>query len=198
MASDPSTLRDRYPVWQSPSVVITAAATAFVIMIVLSRLHAPLADGVPAELKSRWGIIVDFELAGTEAKSREFIESWKGSERIRVGFGLGLDYLLIAAYVIGSFGALTLIGRILGEHRGRHSMFARAAVAIAWGAVAAGLLDAIENAALLRILLRGPEGSWAQTAASCAGLKFILLAVAMTAVLLLGPAAYRVRRGPEQ
>ena len=113
--------------------------------------------------------IVPFELAGSVERSQSIIDLWDGNARLAAAFGLGFDYLFMPVY------ALTLsLGLILaGQHK--PSLFYTVTVWLGWGALFASLFDAIENYALLHILLGGiAETPFPQVAALCAWIKFVL------------------------
>lgn len=113
--------------------------------------------------------IVPFELAGTVERSQAIIDSWSGNARLTAAFGLGFDYLFMPVY------ALTLsLGLLLAWHD-KPGRFHAVSVWLGWGALFAALFDAVENYALLRILLDGLAVTpFPQIAMVCAFIKFAL------------------------
>jgi hypothetical protein len=140
--------------------------------------------------------IVSFELAGTPFRAQAILDSWldvgyligHGPGQIApyfvslaylfAAFGLGLDYLFMPLYASAlAMGILLAAGR----HPGR--FFALGAW-LGWGAYAAALFDAIENFALVRMLLWNQVWSpYPQLAAFSATVKFGLLLVGLLYVL---------------
>jgi hypothetical protein len=94
--------------------------------------------------------IVPFELAGSSDRAEEILAEWgeDGQDAARVS--LIVDYPYLVAYSIFLAVACTVGSERLAR-RG-FDRLARAGPAIGWGAVAAGALDAIEDAALLQVV----------------------------------------------
>lgn len=131
--------------------------------------------------------IVSFELAGDSLTARAITDSWKqlslllssvagqpnpdivNTPFVLAAFGLGLDYLFMPTYAIAlAFGTLLATQK----HRGWINSVGALA---GYGAFAAMLFDAVENFALLRILLGAYQSSYPAIAAYCATVKFGLL-----------------------
>ena len=130
--------------------------------------------------------IVSFELAGNPLAAREIMESWKqlsvllsatrqpnpdivNVAYVFAAFGLGLDYLFMPVYSLTlSFATLLVAQKHLGWMR---SLL----VLAGYGAFAAALFDAVENYALLRVLLGWVDTGYPELAAFCATIKFGLL-----------------------
>lgn len=144
------------------------------LFAVFRTLNAPLlSDAAPAG-------VVSFELAGTPAAAQSILDSWDARAREFAAFGLGLDYLFMLAYGL-SLALATLLAA------GRHGGWMRPLGAAAgWGASAAALLDAIENAALWQVLQGEVTPAWTGTAALCASIKFALILFAFAFALLAG------------
>lgn len=131
--------------------------------------------------------IVSFELAGDPQAARLITDSWKQtglSLSAAVGqpspdivnvpylfaaFGLGIDYLFMPLY------ALALgFGTLLAAHR--HDGWIRSLGVVAgYAAFAAAIFDAMENYALLRVLLGEIQSAYPAIAAFCAIVKFGLI-----------------------
>ena len=81
--------------------------------------------------------------------------------------------------------AKSVVGRSSGSVTFQKSWprLASIGVALGWGAVLAGGLDAIENAALLRQLACSASPTMAATAFWCASVKFALVAIAFPVAL---------------
>jgi hypothetical protein len=89
---------------------------------------------------------------------------------------LGLDYLYLVAYpALLSLACAGVAGRL----RARTPGVARLGIVLAWSIPAAGVLDAIENAALIRILTSGPSDALARIAWASAVPKFVLVFAAL-------------------
>jgi hypothetical protein len=117
--------------------------------------------------------IVSFELAGDRESASRILEAW-GSEGRRAAVRVQrLDFLFLAAYAPG----LALLCAAASDRaRAARPRFAATGAALAWGQLAAGALDGIENLALLRVLGGSAHAAWPALAAACAWPKFALVA----------------------
>ena len=149
-----------------PRVVGATLLLAAVLMAVLQLLDAPLkTTAAPAG-------IVSYELAGTAPAAQAILQSWDAQARVYAGVSLGLDYLFIPAYAtaIGLGCVIVARGLRLGIRARRVGRL------LAWGMVLAALADALENGALLRLLLSAEASApWPSVARAAALTKFALL-----------------------
>lgn len=148
--------------------VVFAAVTAlaFAVWLVLLVANGPLAT--PAAPQG----IVSLELAGSAERAAAILASWAPPQREAAAFGLGLDFLFLLLYPV----AISLACRIVAFRiEPRRPRWARLGRAIALAVPLCVALDAVENAALWRMLQLGPTGPWPLMAAICAGPKFGLI-----------------------
>ena len=127
--------------------------------------------------------IIDFEVAGTQAKADEIRADWGQSGIDAAKASLWIDYAYIVAY--GTFLVLASAAtRDLAQERGWDRMAAFGIAVIPFAAAAAAF-DAIEDVGLL-LAVDGHGGDLAPRLAQiCASLKFALLG-ATIAYLLIG------------
>lgn len=143
----------------------------FVLMFCLSILDRPLENAAAPQG------IVSFELAGNMAAAQAILESWGADGRVYAGLSLGLDYLYMVAYA-GAIGlGCMLVVHGLGKRTG--AVPPAIGIALAWALIAAGLLDAVENYALIQLLLGSSQLIWPPIARGCALLKFALVALGL-------------------
>jgi hypothetical protein len=117
--------------------------------------------------------IISFELAGTWTAAARILASWDSTARIQAGISLGLDFSFLAAYAFTLAGAARKVAVPLGAMYGWLGATGRLLAGCAW--LAAGL-DAVENLALIQLLI-GPGAAWQPAlAAGCAWPKFALTA----------------------
>jgi hypothetical protein len=116
--------------------------------------------------------IVSFEVAGDVATARAMVEAWDGQARVLAALSLGLDYLFLVAYSTTT--ALACLWAA-GVYRARGWALAAAGAPLAWGQWVAALLDGIENAALIAVLLGPVAAPWPAVAWWAAVPKFVLL-----------------------
>ena len=120
--------------------------------------------------------IIPFELAGTPERAERIMQRWGDAGQAAARRSLILDYPFLMVYA--SLQAITC--NAAGDAMRRRScrrwkLLAAAGPPVAWGQLAAGGFDAIENAALLAILAGSDDGRLPTVARSCAIAKFSLL-----------------------
>jgi len=163
--------------------VFFAIAAAF--MIVMQLLGAPLKTAdAPAG-------IVSYELAGSAAVSQRILASWDAGTRVSAGLNLGLDYLFIVSYVAAIGMGCSLLAV---SFRQWARVLAWIGIVLAWGQLFAGALDALENAALLSLLLGAGPGAWPAVSRACAIPKFLIVALGLLYLLAAGVVALAGRR----
>ena len=144
------------------------------MMGVLTALTQSLRDrGKVRFLGREYGGIVGLELAGEADDARELIGSWEETDRAAAAASVGLDYPFILLY------SSTLgLGCLMAGDRLRASGWPLAGAGrwLAWGQSVAGILDAVENVALLAMLIGAVASPWPRLAQVCAVPKFLLVA----------------------
>lgn len=136
------------------------------LMFVFSITGASLNTGV-----APYGI-VSLELAGSAEKTENILNSWGVDGQLRAAFGLGLDFLFIPIYAL-TIGVGCLISEaVLVE---RKWPLGTAGPILAWGLIAAGIFDVIENILLILTLFQGVNQLWSQLATGFAVMKFLLI-----------------------
>jgi len=139
--------------------------------LVIALTNQPLQNGT-----ARLGVI-SLQLACTPARAAEIIGAWGESERTLAAFNLGFDYLYLLAYALLLALACAYLARF---HLAKGSeRFAMLGFGLAWAMPVAATLDAIENYALLQILLGDPAPGWPALATGCAIPKFGIVAAAL-------------------
>lgn len=124
--------------------------------------------------------IVSFEFAGDLATAKYIIKEWGESGRVLAGFHLGLDYLFLVFYPI----FISLGCALAATHFwSTHKRLSRIALVLSWGQIFAGLLDAVENLALLNLLRGFVYDLLAPIAWWCAAVKFIIVITGLTFLL---------------
>jgi hypothetical protein len=126
--------------------------------------------------------IVDFELAGSVAKSSAIIGAWDTLARLQTCFNLGFDYLYMPVY-----STTIALACVMGAGVVSRSGWKNLGVLLAWGLWLAAIFDAVENYALLTMMYGSPADPYPMVAAFCAICKFslILLGLLYAAVSLV-------------
>lgn len=157
----PSGSRYRRVMWLALASSVACAVTLWVMDTPLRTPAAP--NG-----------IVSFELAWSSERAGSMIASWNDEARRHVAFSLGFDYLFLCAYGALTWSLLRLRGLALA--RAQRVRWARAFRVLSLAAWAAAGCDAVENAALWRVLA-DPAAPWPAIAAGFATVKFAILAL---------------------
>jgi hypothetical protein len=174
----------KIPANRRKSVFVTFLVLTLVVMWVLSTVDEPLkTDAAPQG-------IISYELAGSVPCAQEILDSWDASALAHAGFSLGFDYVYLLAYSTAIGLACVWLADALS---GRWRRLAWLGLWLAWGQWLAALLDAVENASLLAMLLGSVQSPWPQVARWCAAPKFALVALGLLYVAL-GLAARWSRR----
>lgn len=161
-------------VWLSPTLYLRAfwavLALTLVVMFAINQMSTPLQnEQVP------YGI-VSYEFSGTAGQAQAYIASWDETTRLYAALGLGFDYLFLLAYASClSLGCVWAAGRFASPTLGYN---------LAWGQLAAGLFDAVENAGLIALLFGSTSDSWAAVAWWCALFKFTLVILGILFILV--------------
>lgn len=154
----------------------------FLLTVILSIAVMIALDDQGRGLKlpeSPWGI-VSFEFAGSGEGAARILAAWGEKGKVLAGINLGLDHLFILVYAT----ALSLGAGIAARSQGRFSeRRQQIGYLIAWGALLAGILDVVENYALIEVLVGAGGDWWPQVARGCARLKFSIVGIALAYVI---------------
>jgi hypothetical protein len=132
-------------------------------------------------MSSHGSSIFDFELVRTTSRAHEILNGWGSDGRSAARTSLWIDYGYLISYaLLLMLGCLAIARR--AERSGRAG-WARAGRILAIAGLAAGLFDALENAALLRILSGHLGQPYPALAFGSALSKFVLSASALVYVV---------------
>jgi hypothetical protein len=162
---------------QQAHLFAVLAPAAIVLTLVLNALGQPLRNEV-----APMGII-SYELAGSLAQAQDILASWGSDGQVVAGLSLGTDFLYLVVYPMAIGLGCLLVGRGL---RPRWPVLAGIGTALAWGLLLAGALDAVENIALIRVLLGSQQALWPVVARWCAVAKFLIVALGLLYVVAAG------------
>jgi hypothetical protein len=154
---------------------------AFVVLLVLTLIVMAGMNtvGRPLNTEAAPMGIISFELAGELSLARRMVESWGSMGRVYAGLNLGLDYLFMVAYSSSIALGCILVARSLSRRVG---FLFPVGVLLAWAQFGAALLDALENYALIQVLLGSQQASWPVVARWCAIPKFLIVATGLAYV----------------
>jgi hypothetical protein len=133
--------------------------------------------GLPLNTPSAPYGIISFELAANPVTAQSVLDSWDGPAKLRAAFIQGLDYLFLIVYSTAIGLACVWSADVL---RAKSWPLIGIGVPLAWALWMAALCDAVENFALMIVLLGNVVSPWPEIAAVCAFVKFILIFLGIT------------------
>lgn len=174
--------------WLSPSgqkgAFILFSAMAVGVMVSEIRLDSFLTtDAAPQGM-------ISFELAGDSSVARNIVESWWHMGQVYAALSLGLDYLFLVAYASSIGLGCVLVARNLPQPL---AIVSCVGTCLAWCQFGAALLDAMENYALIQVLLGSGHEFWPMAARWCAIPKFAIVGAGL-AYVALGAVAVVITR----
>jgi hypothetical protein len=172
--------------YQSVSPKHRVAVFLSFLALTLALMIALLLIDVPLQTTAAPKGIVSYELAGSITEAQRILDSWNPTARLYAAFSLGLDYLYMPAYAIAIGLACAWAAELWSKRRG---WLAVVGVGLAWGLMVAALCDAVENIALVTMLLSGVREPWPALARGCAAVKFLLIGGGL-AYALIGAVAW--------
>ena len=165
------------PESKQKTIFIVLIVVTLIIMVCLQLL------GEPLETSAAPLGIVSFEFAGDLQTAHTIIDSWNSVSLVYAGLNLGIDYVFLLAYSFSIALGCVLVARSI---RLRVEALSTLGIMLAWAVFAAALLDAVENFALINLLLGSNNEVWAITAYWAALPKFVIVALGLIYILLIG------------
>lgn len=123
------------------------------------------------------GDVIMLQFAGKVETAATLIDCWKKKGLLPAAFAaLALDFIFPLVY-----STCLAIGCIWVAHRfeGQSQLLEAVGGWLAWGQWVAVLLDYIENAAIVKMLIGPVTAPWPRIAQACAAPKFILIVLAV-------------------
>jgi hypothetical protein len=151
---------------------------AFILITVITLALTGALGAIDGHLRTEAAPqgIVSFEFARTLQQAEVILGSWNPSAQIYAALSLGVDYLYLVSYVLSiALGCVLIAARL--ESRG--SFAVRLGHLLAWSQFAAAGFDAIENYALIQLLIGSREALWPMIAFWCALPKFAAVALGL-------------------
>ena len=124
--------------------------------------------------------IISFELAESIDRSIEIMNSWDPQAKIFAGLSLGFDYLFLLIYTL----FLSLMVHKLNERLWAGKPFHYLGIIILWSMFIAAIFDALENLALIKLLMGSQEQLWSSVAFYFAFAKFFLVIIGILYVII--------------
>lgn len=135
--------------------------------------------GIPLRTAEAPQGILSFEFAGSLDAALLMLDSWQGMAMRYAGLNLAFDYPFMLGYGLFLASFTELIRR-----KANVGLLQRIGQLFVMGMLLAALLDAVENVALIRLYLGVESDMMAQLAYWCAGVKFGLILLGITYILI--------------
>jgi hypothetical protein len=167
--------------WLSDSVRPRALVCFLVLAVILLFAMYVLDQSLLTTAAPRG--ILSLEFAKRFSQTQRIIASWQPDARTYAALSLGIDYLFLIVYALFISLACTQVAR---SFRRRGSILATAGYGLAWAQFVAAICDAVENYALIQLLLGSLYQQWPVIAWTCATAKFGIIAVGWLYILVGG------------
>lgn len=150
--------------------LIVSAILSLVLFTLLGLVDKPLKTGEAPN-----GIL-SFEFAEDFSRSLAIMDSWTDKGKTYAAFSIGLDFLFLVCYPVFFSLACFMLAR---RFREQVTWFYKVGAVIMWLPLVSGLLDTVENIAMIRLLF-GTQQHWLSPLAFyCASVKFLFLGFAV-------------------
>ena len=123
--------------------------------------------------------IFSFELAGSLERSLEILNSWSPLAKTFAGLSLGFDFLFLLIYTL----FISLLIHKLNERLWKNKPFYKIGELLIWSMFITAIFDAVENVALIKLLIGGTQEYWSSVAYAFAIGKFILIFISFLYII---------------
>ena len=164
--------------WLPKSAQRSALLILFLLSVTLLAGMRSLDQSMITDVSPRG--IVSFELAGNIKQAKQILREWGPEGKVYAALSLGLDYLFLIVYALFISLACVLIARYFSL---RIAFLAIWGFVLGWGQFFAALLDAIENLALINLILYSQREFWPIIARWCAIVKFGIVGAGLFYIL---------------
>ena len=154
----------------------------FLILLVLTLLVMGVLAWMERPLVKAGASIIQFELAGTQKNAQTIMAGWGEDNRQLARQQTYVDFVYLVLYPL----TLALGCGLAARQFSAGSWLVTVGLYLAWAQLAAGLLDAVEDVALLQLLQGSQNPSLPLIARWCALPKFAIVGVGLTYMLIAG------------
>jgi hypothetical protein len=123
--------------------------------------------------------IFSFEFAKTLERSTEIIDSWSALGKTFAGLSLGYDFLFLLIYTL----FISLLIHKVNERVWAGKALYKVGEVLIWSMFFTAIFDAVENVALIKLLIGGRDQYWSSIAYYFAIAKFILIGISIIYIL---------------
>ncbi len=155
-------------------ILIISGIFTIILFLLLGHFDKPLVT------ETAPNGIISFELAKDIDKSISIIASWDINAKINAGLSLGIDFLFLVVYSIFFATACYLIAQ---KFINKNWMY-KTGLLFAKLQFVAALFDAIENIALIKLLLGSNNSLFPSIAYYFASIKFAIIAIGIIYIII--------------
>ena len=123
--------------------------------------------------------IFSYELAGSLERSLEILDSWSPLAKTFAGLSLGFDFLFLLIYTL----FISLLIHKLNERLWIGKSYYRIGELLIWSMFITAIFDAVENVALIKLLIGSSQEYWSWVAYAFAIGKFALIIISIVYIL---------------
>lgn len=156
-------------------ILIFSGIFTIIIFLTLGYIDKPLITE-----KAPNGII-SFELAKNIDTSISIISSWDLNAKVNAGLSLGIDFLFLVVYAIFFAAACYLIAQ---KYINKNNWMYKTGLLFAKLQFVAALFDAIENIALIKLLLGSNNSLFPLIAYYFASIKFAIIVIGIIYIII--------------
>lgn len=160
--------------YNKQTLIVTGIIT-IIVFLALRTFDAPLRN------ETTPGGIVTFEFAKDIETAENIINSWDENAKLNAGLSIGIDYLFLIAYSLFFSISIFLISN---NFQNKFVLLRKIGMAFTFLLLFAGLCDAIENYALIQLLLGSQNAMFPTIAYYFASIKFILIGFGLIYILI--------------
>lgn len=157
------------------NILLKTAILTLILFIALRSFDVPLHTSVAPSG------IVSFEFAKNIETANEILESWDVTAKTNAGLSLGIDFLFLFAYSIFFSTACFLVAN---KYFNKYPKIFKIGLFFSYLLLIAGVFDAIENIALIKLLLGSNDSVNSLIAYYFALTKFTLIVLGLLYIIL--------------
>ena len=168
-------MNDIFSKYYTRNLLIVTAIITLIVFFSLRTFDGPLHNSVAP------GGIVSFEFSKDFDSAKDIINSWDDNAKLNAGLSLGIDYLFLVAYSLFFSISIYLISK---RFQYKFALLRKIGVTLATLILVAALCDAIENFALIKLLIGSQNTIFPPIAYYFASIKFIILGIGIIYILI--------------
>ena len=157
------------------NILLYSGLLGIILFLALGYFNKPLVTKIAPNG------IVSFELAKDINTSISIVSSWDLNAKINAGLSLGIDFLYLFIYSIFFATSCFLISQI---YFNKNNWMYKTGLILTKLQFVAAFFDAIENIALIKLLIGSNNGIYSSIAFYFASIKFLIIAIGIVYIIV--------------